>query len=111
QGDGECVKLIDFGVSKQDGPHHITVPAMVIGTPSYMAPEQARGQNDEVEPRTDQFALGALAYTLLTGREPFRAEDAVSVLYKVVHEEPPPLRELVDWPCAHTEAVLTRAMA
>ena len=57
----------------------------VLGTPSYMAPEQARGQAAAIDGRTDQFALGALAYRMLTGQEPFQGEDTASVLYQVVH--------------------------
>jgi len=108
---GDCVKVVDFGISRQGPQSCITVPSMVIGTPAYMAPEQARGLNEEVDHRTDQFGLAAMAYTLFTGNEPFRATTAVAVLYQVVHEATSPLRQFVDWPCTRTEAVLQRALA
>ena len=56
-----------------------------------MAPEQARGQANSIDGRTDQFALGAIAYRMLTGQEPFQGDDTAAVLYQVVHEDPPPL--------------------
>jgi serine/threonine-protein kinase len=110
-GQNVCVKVVDFGVSKTRGQRRITVEPAVIGTPEYMSPEQAQGRNDEIDHRTDQFALAALTYTLLTGREPFRGPTPVAVLYQVVHEEALPVRHLVDWPCARIDQVLRRAMA
>ena len=58
--------------------------AEVAGTPQCMAPEQARGLREEIDSRSDQFSLAAIAYVLLTGREPFEAEDFIAVLYQVV---------------------------
>jgi len=110
-GQGDCVKVVDFGISKHGSHSHITVPSMVLGTPAFMAPEQARGLNELVDHRTDQFGLAAMAYTLFTGREPFVGVNAVAVLYQVVHEEPSPMNELVDWPCSRSQAVLQRALA
>jgi eukaryotic-like serine/threonine-protein kinase len=112
QGQDVCVKIVDFGVSKTRGAQRITLqPSAVIGTPEYMSPEQAEGRNDEVDHRTDQFALAVLAYTLLAGREPFRGQTPVAVLYQVVHADAAPLRRFVAWPCARIQAVLTKAMA
>jgi len=76
-----------------------------------MSPEQAQGLNDDIDHRTDQFALGVLAYMLLSGSEPFRGQTPVSVLYQVVHEQPTALNMLVNWPCARIEEVLRKAMA
>ena len=70
-------KIVDFGLAKrleqEDGQ---TQSGQVVGTPSYMAPEQARGQIKEVGPAADVYALGAILYEMLTGRPPFKAHDA-----------------------------------
>jgi len=111
EGQGDCVKVVDFGISKASRQPVVTLRATVLGTPEYMSPEQAQGLNDDIDHRTDQFALGVLAYMLLSGCEPFRGQTPVSVLYQVVHEQPTALGRLVDWPCERIEAVLRRAMA
>ena len=108
---GPCAKVVDFGVSKTRGLPRITVEPALIGTPEFMAPEQAQGQSDLIDHRTDQFALGILAYYMFTGREPFRGACPVAVLYQIVHEEPPALRSFVPWSSRRTDAVLRRAMA
>lgn len=106
-----CAKVVDFGVSKARGVPRITVEPALIGTPEFMAPEQAQGQNDLIDHRTDQFALGILAYFLFTGREPFRGASPVAVLYQVVHEDAPAMRTFVPWSCRRIDAVVRRAMA
>jgi len=106
-----CAKVVDFGVSKARGVPRITVEPALIGTPEFMAPEQAQGQNDLIDHRTDQFALGILAYFMFTGREPFRGASPVAVLYQVVHEEAPAMSSYVDWRCRRIDAVVRRAMA
>ena len=111
EGQGDCVKVVDFGISKASRQPVVTLRATVLGTPEYMSPEQAQGLNDDIDHRTDQFALGVLAYMLLSGCEPFRGQTPVSVLYQVVHEQPTALGQLVDWPCGRVEAVLRKAMA
>jgi serine/threonine-protein kinase len=108
---GVCAKVVDFGVSKARGIPPITVEPALIGTPEFMAPEQAQGQSELIDHRTDQFALGILAYFLFTGREPFRGASPVAVLYQVVHEEAPALRSFVTWPSRRVDAVVRRAMA
>jgi serine/threonine-protein kinase len=110
-GDEDFVKVVDFGVSKARWSHRITADTAIIGTPQFMAPEQAQGRREEIDHRTDQFALACIAYALLTGREPFRGENAVTILYQVVHQDPEPLANLVGWPCARVEEVLRRGMA
>jgi len=86
----DFVKVLDFGISQASWRPRLTDNLHVAGTPQYMAPEQACGLRDQIGPWTDQFSLAAIAYTLVTGREPFAGEDPIAVLYQVVHSDPPP---------------------
>lgn len=88
-------KVSDFGLAKHlesDDDH--TATGEVIGTPSYMAPEQAEGRTDEIGPAADVYALGALLYEALTGRPPFRGKSVVETLRMVVSDEPRSPRRL-----------------
>ncbi len=84
-------KLTDFGLAKllssSDGP---TQSGAILGTPSYMAPEQAGGQSGSIGPAADIYSLGAILYELLTGRPPFRAATPLDTILQVVSEEPVP---------------------
>src|SRR5262249_4678988 len=71
-----------------------TVQGQVVGTPAYMAPEQAQGQLDQIGPRTDVYGLGGMLYEILTGRPPFQAADTLEVLRKVCLEAPVRPRQL-----------------
>src|SRR5207249_789522 len=86
-----------------------TVPGQFMGTPLYMAPEQALGQ--PVDGRTDVFSLGSVAYTILTGRPPFEAPNVPGVLNRVAYQQPKPMSELVQGLPADVEYVVGRAMA
>ena len=83
---------------------------MVIGTPEYMAPEQARGQRD-LRPSADIFALGCVLFECLTGRPPFSADHMVAVLAKILFEEPPPLRSVRAELPAALEALVSRLLS
>src|SRR5262249_9234544 len=87
-------KIADFGLAKLlEGGGEQTQTGVVLGTPSYMAPEQAAGRNQAVGPATDTYALGAILYEMLTGRPPFRAETRQDTLHQVGSAEPvPPAR-------------------
>ena len=78
-------KITDFGLARRlEGGGGLTLSGVPVGTPSYMAPEQARGQKDAIGPAADVYALGAILYELLTGRPPFRAETAAETLQQVI---------------------------
>jgi tetratricopeptide (TPR) repeat protein len=82
-------KLTDFGLARRlEGTAGLTQSGMPVGTPSYMAPEQAQGKASGVGPATDIYALGAVLYELLTGRPPFRATTGAETLQQVVSENP-----------------------
>jgi tRNA A-37 threonylcarbamoyl transferase component Bud32/DNA-directed RNA polymerase subunit RPC12/RpoP len=87
-------KITDFGLAKKLGEAGQTATGAVMGTPSYMAPEQAGGKSKEIGLHTDVYALGALLYELLTGRPPFRAATSLDTILQVVSDEPVPPRIL-----------------
>ena len=89
-----AVKVTDFGLAKKiDGSASLTRTGAVVGTPSYMAPEQAAGRKD-LTPAADVYSLGAILYELLTGRPPFQAAHPVDTLLLVLEQEPVPPRDL-----------------
>src|SRR5581483_11911942 len=84
-------RLTDFGLARTSGGTQLTEAGIAIGTPSYMAPEQARAEATELGPHTDVYGLGAVLYALLAGRPPFQGATNLAVLNAVVHAdvEPP----------------------
>jgi tetratricopeptide (TPR) repeat protein len=87
-----CPKITDFGLAKQDEVQ-LTASSVMLGTPAYMAPEQAAGDNRRVGPPADVYALGAILYEMLTGRPPFRGNGALDILEQVRTREPLPPRQ------------------
>ncbi len=87
-------KLFDFGVAKlRAGGEALTMAGMTVGTPQYLAPEQARG-DDDVDLRADVWAFAVTLYETMTGQYPFDGDDTAEVLRAIVKEEPPPLTTL-----------------
>jgi serine/threonine-protein kinase len=111
--DADFVKVIDFGISKSPGGGRprLSRTLDVLGTPQFMAPEQALGLVAQIDARTDQFALAEIAYAMLTGHEPFAGDDLASLLYQVVHERHPPLSRFLSWDTSRIQQVLDRALA
>ncbi len=85
--------VTDFGLARWvDGATELTPTGAVLGSPPYMAPEQATGHRNAITILSDVYGLGAILYTMLTGRTPFRGDSAVQVIHRVVHEAPEPPR-------------------
>ena len=91
--DEQVPKITDFGLARH-GQSEVTADGAIMGTPSYMAPEQALGQIERIGPPADVYALGAILFELLTGRAPFRGASIPATLQQVVHLDPPSPRSL-----------------
>ena len=89
-------RVTDFGLAKKvEGDSGLTGSGQIMGTPSYMPPEQAGGRRGEIGPPADVYALGATLYALLTGRPPFQAATAIDTVLMVLNDDPvPPDAEL-----------------
>jgi tetratricopeptide (TPR) repeat protein/tRNA A-37 threonylcarbamoyl transferase component Bud32 len=87
--EGGQPQVTDFGLAKRlAADSHLTGTGQVMGTPSYMPPEQAQGRVQEIAPTSDVYALGAILYCLLTGRPPFQAAGVMDTLRQVLEQEP-----------------------
>ncbi len=113
----DFVKVVDFGISKslratdeQEEQVRLTQTGMVLGTPLYMSPEQARGDED-LDHRVDVYALGVIMYEAATGRVPFSGNNDRAVISQVLNEEPTPVREVRPELSEEFEAIVSRAMA
>jgi serine/threonine-protein kinase len=106
--DGATWKILDFGVSKVMDSEGTLTGEGIVGTPQYMAPEQASGGH--VTHLADVYALGAIAYRCLTGRSPFKGKDLVELVYQVVHQ-PPQRPSMLGRVSGPIEDVLAVAMA
>jgi serine/threonine-protein kinase len=111
-GETDFVKVLDFGISKMAAAAtKLTRTLAIVGTPNYMSPEQAEGKNDDIDERTDQWALACIAWECLAGEMLFDGENAMAILLQIVNKPPRPL--LGTAPDVHPaiEDVLTRALA
>ncbi|MBL4686825.1 MAG: serine/threonine protein kinase [Nannocystaceae bacterium] len=106
----DFVKVLDFGIARLANPTDsiVTQTGVVMGTPDFMAPEQALGRR--VDHRADIYSLGATAYALLTGKPPFVGKNEYDVIYKQLNEEPKPLREILPDLPKWAEAAILKAM-
>jgi serine/threonine-protein kinase len=84
------LKITDLGMAKKLDETGQTQSGAVMGTPSYMAPEQAGGKSNEIRPLADVYALGAILYECLTGRPPFKAATALDTILQVMSDDPVP---------------------
>jgi len=103
------VKVADFGIAKVTGQStELTVAGSVMGSPQYLSPEQIRGE--ELDGRSDIFSLGVVLYELLSQKRPFDGDTITTLVYQILHKEPPPISELRAVP-DRLEALLRRMLA
>lgn len=108
--DGPRAMVIDFGVAKAADEAPITRTGVVVGTPTYMAPEQASAARD-VGPAADIYGAGAVLYRMLSGRPPYRGNDSAKVLGQLLSGPPPGLRTFAPGLSPEVDAVVQKAMA
>jgi serine/threonine-protein kinase len=108
-GPHERVILTDFGIARLMGDVSLTQTGQMVGTPAFMAPEVAQGE--EADARADVYALGVVLFQMLTGQAPFRAETPLALLHAHVHTPPPAPRAVVPSLPPGVDQVLARALA
>jgi hypothetical protein len=107
--DTDHVKVMDFGIARAAADDTLTQTGTVLGTASYLSPEQAQGH--PVEPPSDVYSLGCVLYEMLAGRPPFTGDSPVSIAFKHVRDEPVPISEVRPGTPPALEAVVTKALA
>jgi serine/threonine-protein kinase len=108
------IKVLDFGLSQMGGPDgfslSLTPHGLVCGTPCYMSPEQARGE-ELIDARSDLFSAGSMTYEMIVGRGPFEAPTPMAVLSRIVTEAPPPPGRVIEGVPAEVDTLVMRALA
>ena len=108
----EIAKVLDFGISKIRGSETVkTQESTLLGTPQYMAPEQARGEHASCDERTDVFAFGAIVYEMLCGHPAFQGASIPEVVFKVVYEQPMAITEAAPGVSPAVALAVNQAMA
>jgi serine/threonine-protein kinase len=102
------VKIMDFGIAKSGGAG-MTTAGQVLGTPNYMSPEQVKGR--PLDGRSDLFSFGVILYEMVTGERPFTGQNVTTIVYKIVHENPIPPRDLDVTIHPGLSWVITKALA
>ena len=102
------VKVMDFGIARISS-SQLTQTGTVMGTPSYMSPEQVRGES--LDGRADQFSLGVIAYEMLTGKKPFAGDNLTAVIFKIVSAQQASVTQLCSWLGPDIDAVISRVLA
>ena len=92
EGDVERVSITDFGLARAVDDNTVTQAGTIAGTPMYMSPEQARGE--QVDQQSDLFSLGSVLYAMCTGQPPYCADSSLGVMRKITDESPTPILEL-----------------
>ena len=111
-GELEFVKVLDFGISKvKAAGSKLTKPAVALGTPCYMSPEQATGRTDEIDHPADQWALACITWEMLCGHTPFVADDVTALFFQVINLKPQSLLLSVPGLAPEAELVLLRALS
>ncbi len=103
-------RVVDFGLARELYSDGLTETGMLLGTPGYLSPEQARGEVRSLDARTDVFALGAVLYRLATGRPPFAGESTAETLVQALACAPPRPRKLAPELPAEVEAIILRCL-
>src|SRR5262249_25234893 len=112
-GDGTYTPVVmDFGLARESSEGKgLTESGAVMGTPAYMAPEQARGDTRHLDRRADVYSLGATLYDLLTGDPPFDDQTVVGLLLHVINDDPVPLRKRVPQLSLELETITMKCLA
>src|SRR6185295_16293267 len=107
---GDRMKVTDFGIAKMaDSGEHLTVTGSLLGTPSYMSPEQAKGAT--LDGRSDLFAVGCILYEMIAGKKAFRGDSITGLIFKIITEEPQLITELDPTLTPEVVQIIQRALS